>query len=50
MDIVKSVQHYVNKMVDDVSGMKTLLLDIETTPIVSLVATQSTLLTKNATL
>ncbi|CAO3635764.1 unnamed protein product [Cunninghamella blakesleeana] len=46
MDVVKSVQHYVNKMVDDVSGMKTLLLDIETTPIVSLVVTQSTLLTK----
>ncbi|SAL95277.1 hypothetical protein [Absidia glauca] len=33
-------------MIDDVPGMKTLLLDIETTPIVSLVTTQSALLTK----
>ncbi|KAI8335084.1 Sec1-like protein [Chlamydoabsidia padenii] len=46
MDMIKSVQHYVDKMIDDVSGMKTLLLDIETTPIVSLVTTQSALLTK----
>ncbi|KAI8082704.1 Sec1-like protein [Halteromyces radiatus] len=46
MDMIKSVQYYVNKMIDDVTGMKTLLLDIETTPIVSLVTTQSALLTK----
>lgn len=30
MDMIKSVQHYVDKMIDDVPGMKTLLLDIET--------------------
>ncbi|ORX43460.1 Sec1-like protein [Hesseltinella vesiculosa] len=46
MDVIKSVQHYVDKMIDDVPGMKALLLDTETTPIVSLVYTQSTLLTK----
>ncbi|KAL0086473.1 Sec1-like protein [Phycomyces blakesleeanus] len=46
MNVIKAVQHYVDKMIDDVPGMKALLLDIETTPIVSLVMTQSALLTK----
>ncbi|KAI9283615.1 Sec1-like protein [Umbelopsis sp. AD052] len=46
MDVIKAVQNYVNKMIDEVAGMKVLLLDTETTPIVSLVATQSNLLTK----
>ncbi|RUS23094.1 Sec1-like protein [Endogone sp. FLAS-F59071] len=46
MDVIKSVQNYVSKMINDVTGMKVLLLDIETTPIVSLVTTQSWLLSK----
>ncbi|CDS02676.1 hypothetical protein LRAMOSA00081 [Lichtheimia ramosa] len=46
MDVVKAVQHYVEKMINDVPGMKVLLLDTMTTPIVSLVTTQSNLLTK----
>ncbi|KAI8149356.1 Sec1-like protein [Fennellomyces sp. T-0311] len=46
MDLVKAVQHYVDKMVHEVAGMKALLLDTETTPIVSLATTQSALLTK----
>ncbi|KAI9315908.1 Sec1-like protein [Dichotomocladium elegans] len=46
MDVVKAVQHYVEKMISDVPGMKVLLLDTMTTPIVSLVTTQSALLTK----
>ncbi|ORX98635.1 Sec1-like protein [Basidiobolus meristosporus CBS 931.73] len=44
MDLIKTVQNYITKMVDNVSGMKVLLLDVETTPIVSVVATQSFLL------
>ncbi|CAG8559055.1 8133_t:CDS:10 [Ambispora leptoticha] len=44
MDVVKAVQNYVSKMVNEVSGMKVLLLDSETTPIISNVMTQSTLL------
>ncbi|KAI7865403.1 Sec1-like protein [Spinellus fusiger] len=46
MNVVKAVQHYVDKMVNSVPGMKALLLDTETTPIISLVTTQSALLTK----
>ncbi|CAO3685335.1 unnamed protein product [Rhizopus microsporus] len=46
MDVIKAIQHYANKMIEDVSGMKALLLDTETTPIISLVTTQSALLTK----
>ena len=30
MDVVKAVQHYINRMLSDVSGMKILLLDGET--------------------
>ncbi|CAM0134859.1 unnamed protein product [Umbelopsis sp. WA50703] len=44
MDVIKAVQNYVNKMIDEVPGMKVLLLDTET--VVSLVATQSNLLAK----
>ncbi|CAH1768277.1 14279_t:CDS:10, partial [Entrophospora sp. SA101] len=44
MDIVKAVQNYINKMINDVAGMKVLLLDSETTPIISNVMTQSSLL------
>ncbi|KAI7857934.1 Sec1-like protein [Circinella umbellata] len=46
MDLVKAVQHYVDKMINEVPGMKALLLDTDTTPIVSLATTQSSLLTK----
>ncbi|CEG77733.1 hypothetical protein RMATCC62417_12432 [Rhizopus microsporus] len=46
MDVIKAIQHYANKMIEDVPGMKALLLDTETTPIISLVTTQSALLTK----
>ncbi|CAG8475057.1 3843_t:CDS:10 [Funneliformis mosseae] len=44
MDIVKAVQNYINKMVNEVPGIKVLLLDAETTPIISNVMTQSSLL------
>lgn len=30
MDVIKAVQNYVNKMIDEVSDMKVLLLDTET--------------------
>ncbi|WVQ71393.1 hypothetical protein IAR50_000927 [Cryptococcus sp. DSM 104548] len=44
MDVTKAIQTYVFKMINQVSGMKVLLLDAHTTPIVSLVTTQSELL------
>ncbi|WWD15774.1 hypothetical protein CI109_100197 [Kwoniella shandongensis] len=44
MDVLKAVQTYVMKMITEVPGMKVLLLDAHTTPIVSLVTTQSELL------
>ncbi|KAI0712517.1 vacuolar protein sorting-associated protein 45 [Earliella scabrosa] len=44
MDVVKAVETYITKMVSTPSSMKVLLLDNHTTPIVSLSATQSTLL------
>ncbi|KAI8975455.1 Sec1-like protein [Mycotypha africana] len=46
MDVIKAIQHYADKLINDVPGMKALLLDTETTPIISLVTTQSHLLTK----
>ncbi|KAJ3412362.1 vacuolar protein sorting-associated protein 45 [Chytridiales sp. JEL 0842] len=46
MDVIKSVQNYLNKMVQEVPGMKVLLLDAETTPIISIVVTQSQLLSR----
>lgn len=30
MDVIKAVQHYAEKMINDVPGMKALLLDTET--------------------
>ncbi|ORY25715.1 Sec1-like protein [Naematelia encephala] len=44
MDVLKAVQTYISKMITEVPGMKVLLLDAHTTPIVSLVTTQSELL------
>ncbi|KAL4063304.1 Sec1-like protein [Scleroderma yunnanense] len=44
MDVVKAVETYITKLVSTPSSMKVLLLDAHTTPIVSLAATQSTLL------
>ncbi|KAG9296244.1 hypothetical protein G9A89_014836 [Geosiphon pyriformis] len=44
MDVVKAVQNYISKMVNEVTGMKVLLLDSETTPIISNVMTQTILL------
>lgn len=44
MDVVKAVEAYINKMIEEPTTMKVLLLDADTTPVVSLVATQSTLL------
>ncbi|KAL5501556.1 VPS45 [Sanghuangporus vaninii] len=44
MDVVKAVETYVTKMVSTPNAMKVLLLDSHTTPIVSLSATQSVLL------
>ncbi|KAG1051193.1 hypothetical protein G6F43_006590 [Rhizopus delemar] len=46
MDVIKAIQHYADKIINNVTGMKALLLDTETTSIVSLVTTQSSLLTK----
>ncbi|KAJ3005378.1 UNVERIFIED_CONTAM: vacuolar protein sorting-associated protein 45, partial [Siphonaria sp. JEL0065] len=46
MDVSKAVQNYLSKMVQDVSGMKVLLLDNETTPVISTVVTQSQLLAR----
>ncbi|KAJ8291676.1 Vacuolar protein sorting-associated protein 45 [Rhodotorula toruloides] len=44
MDCLKAVQAYVDKVVTNTSGIKVLLLDADTTPIVSLATTQSHLL------
>ncbi|WVO21862.1 uncharacterized protein IAS62_003182 [Cryptococcus decagattii] len=44
MDVTKAVHTYLFKMISQVPGMKVLLLDSHTTPIVSLVTTQSELL------
>ncbi|KAF9919279.1 vacuolar protein sorting-associated protein 45 [Lobosporangium transversale] len=46
MNTITALQFYIDKMLDDTSGMKVLLLDQETTPIISMVATQSRLLQK----
>ncbi|KAJ3300080.1 vacuolar protein sorting-associated protein 45 [Borealophlyctis nickersoniae] len=46
MDVIKSVQNYINKMISEVTGMKVLLLDAETTAIISVVLTQTQLLSK----
>jgi vacuolar protein sorting-associated protein 45 len=44
MDVLKACQTYLNKMITEVAGMKVLLLDAHTTPIVSMVMTQTELL------
>ncbi|KAH9447912.1 hypothetical protein MJO29_011224 [Puccinia striiformis f. sp. tritici] len=44
MDLLKSIQNYITKMIDHSTGIKVLLLDSDTTPIISLAATQSNLL------
>ena len=46
MNTITALQYYIDKMLGDTSGMKVLLLDQETTPIISMVATQSHLLQK----
>ncbi|KAI8916009.1 Sec1-like protein [Gorgonomyces haynaldii] len=46
MDVFKAVQNYITKMTSEVTGMKVLLLDKETTSIISAVFTQSQLLSK----
>ncbi|MBW0507633.1 hypothetical protein O181_047348 [Austropuccinia psidii MF-1] len=44
MDVLKSIQNYTNKMITETSGIKVLLLDPDTTSIISLASTQSNLL------
>src|SRR5688500_15025823 len=44
MNAVAAVKFYVDRLVSDVPGMKVLLLDGETTPIIAVVVTQSFLL------
>ncbi|KAJ3015577.1 vacuolar protein sorting-associated protein 45 [Thoreauomyces humboldtii] len=44
MDVIKAVQNYLNKMISEVTGMKVLLMDAETTSIISMVMTQTQLL------
>ncbi|KAJ2157670.1 vacuolar protein sorting-associated protein 45 [Coemansia sp. RSA 552] len=46
MDVVRAAQYYTERIVTDTGGMKVLLLDRETTPMISLVSTQSFLLAK----
>ncbi|GAA5980979.1 hypothetical protein JCM5350_004788 [Sporobolomyces pararoseus] len=44
MDCLKAVQTYLDKILTNTKGIKVLLLDQDTTPIISLVSTQSKLL------
>ncbi|EGG01948.1 uncharacterized protein MELLADRAFT_78910 [Melampsora larici-populina 98AG31] len=44
MDLLKAIQNYINKMITESTGIKVLLLDPDTTAIISLAATQSNLL------
>jgi hypothetical protein len=46
MNVVKAVENYLTKLTNDIQGMKVLLLDKETTAIISIVMTQSQLLAK----
>jgi hypothetical protein len=34
MDVIKAIQHYADKMINDVPGMKALLLDTETVNVI----------------
>lgn len=44
MDVTKAVSAYIERIISSVAGMKVLLLDAETTPIISTSLTQSSLL------
>ena len=44
MDVTKAVSAYIQRMITEVSGIKVLLLDQDTTPIISTSFTQSSLL------
>ena len=44
LSVIQSVRDYVTKMASDVSGMKVLVMDAETTGIVSMVYTQTQIL------
>ena len=44
IDVIHSVRDYVSRMASDVSGMKVLVMDAETTGIVSMVYTQTQIL------
>ena len=44
MDLSGVIRFYIEKMLKEVAGMKVLLLDAETTRIMSLVSTQSEIL------
>eukprot|EP01118_Nematostelium_gracile_P017013 TRINITY_DN7149_c0_g1_i2.p1 TRINITY_DN7149_c0_g1~~TRINITY_DN7149_c0_g1_i2.p1 ORF type:complete len:395 (-),score=104.61 TRINITY_DN7149_c0_g1_i2:24-1208(-) len=46
MNVIQAVQDYITKMITNIPGMKVLLLDKETTGIVSMVYTQSQVLQK----
>ncbi|PVU86673.1 hypothetical protein BB559_006436 [Furculomyces boomerangus] len=46
MDLLESIKYYIERMVTEVKGMKILLLDEETTGILSVASTQSFLLSK----
>ena len=44
LSVVQAVRDYVSKMVSDVGGMKVLVMDADTTGIVSMVYTQTQIL------
>ena len=46
MNVINAVRNYVGKIIGETSGMKMLLLDEETTGIISMVYTQSEILEK----
>ncbi|KAM9970538.1 hypothetical protein ACTFIW_008487 [Dictyostelium discoideum] len=46
MDVIASIQEYINKILTNIQGMKVLVLDKETAGIVSMVYTQSEILQK----
>lgn len=44
MDVIKAIQHYADKIINNVTGMKALLLDTETvSPLLSLYTYASSL-------
>jgi vacuolar protein sorting-associated protein 45 len=47
MDLLRATRHYINKMLESVDGMKVLLLDAETTGLVSMAYTHSEILEKD---